>query len=61
MSNDPHAGQGGSYEMDASGNRVLRERTGWTPDEPTADASAKPVERPRPKPMEPIADDASNP
>lgn len=61
MSNDPYSGQGGSYEMDASGNRVLRERTGWKPDEPAADATAKPAEKPRLKPMEPSVDDASHP
>lgn len=46
MSNDPHAGQGGSYEMDAHGNRVLRERTGWVPDAPAADAQDAPEAKP---------------
>lgn len=46
MSNDPHAGLGGSYEMDEHGNRVLRERTGWTPEDAKTDAPTKPEPKP---------------
>lgn len=45
MSTDPHAGLGGSYEMDANGNRVLRERTGWVP-EPTSHEPKRPDNKP---------------
>lgn len=46
MSTDPHAGQGGSYEMDANGNRVLRERTGWVPDAPVVERQEAPEAKP---------------
>lgn len=46
MSTDHNAGLGGSYEMDANGNRVLRERTGWVPDAPVVDRHEAPEANP---------------